>query len=229
MKKIKKALKIILYVFAALWVISAIHSFTAEPSNDRISDFIGLLFLIAIPVVPISWHEIKNAKRRKELKKRIIKADKEESKIRSLQYGLPVLEVPSLHLGNVQVHYYGPGRLLETENKMVGMVSRSHQEIKERPSFFESNRHRNYYSNGSEQSQALYNDVSSLYRGDVVITDRGVVFINPQKGFEVKIQDIAVTDLYNDGVSIQSGGESHQLLIEDPGYFIAILDVLRER
>lgn len=225
-----KTVKIIIYIAASAWVVKCIQEMIVHFGKNSIGDYIGAICMMVLPVVFIIWL-IKD--RERKYNQFIDKRRKEENdrieRINSLQYNLPVLEVPSLHLGNVQVHYYGQGSLLETENKMVGMVSRSHQEIKERPSFFESSRHRNYYSNGSEQSQALYDNVSSLYQGEVVITDRSVIFINPQEGFEIKIQDIAVTDEYNDGVSIQSGVESYQILLEDPKYFIAILDVLRER
>jgi len=129
-------------------------------------------------------------------------------------------------LGNAKLHYYEPAVLLYEENKMVGLINESTKDTRRLASFFNSD-YEQYKSKSTGISKAVYEDISYHYHGELAITSKSIIFINQEKGFEIKVNDIAFVQEYSNGVSIQNGDDVYLILIDEPRYFIAILNTLK--
>lgn len=66
-----------------------------------------------------------------------------------------------------------------------------------------------YVHSGSSASRKIYGDVTTVYNGTLVVTSRRIVFLNPEKGFEIPLSKI--TGLYStfDTLTLQHGNKSY--------------------
>ena len=70
-----------------------------------------------------------------------------------------------------------------------------------------------YVRSGSSASKRIYGDVTTAYNGTLVVTSRRIVFLNPQKGFEIPFSKI--TGLYStfDTLTLQQGSKSYVISV----------------
>jgi len=176
-----------------------------------------VLVIIAFLGFVISLIIRKNKKRKEELL--IKKIEEENRKIENLKFGLPIIDKPSLLLGSDKLHYYEPATLLVTKNKVVGYTGggggvsvRIAKGI--------------YLRSGSGRRQPIHRDVTSQYYGNLAVTNDRIIFINSQKGFDIKIKNISVIEPYSDGVVIQAKNKSYALLLDTPRYFCELLNII---
>ena len=70
-----------------------------------------------------------------------------------------------------------------------------------------------YVHSGSSASKKIYGDVTTTYNGTLVVTSRRIVFLNPEKGFEIPFSKI--TGLYStfDTLFLQQGNKSYVISV----------------
>ncbi len=161
-----------------------------------------------------------NTKLRKEKEKN------ENDKINNLQSGLPIIDIPSIFLDNAQLHFYEPATLLTSENRMLGLINETYGTTTKIYRLFQNYTDK-YNTQSIGKSQAVYGDVDLHYGGELAITEKSIIFIHQQKGFEIKLDHIALMQPFADGIGIQSEDKVYQLLIDEPRYFIAIVNYIK--
>ena len=80
---------------------------------------------------------------------------------------------------------------------------------------------------GGSSSTPVYGDVSTHYDGELVVTNKRLIFLSEQKGFEVAYNKITAVTTYSDGFSIQSGTHTYVLLLTKPDLAITAFDSVR--
>lgn len=211
----RNIVKVILVFWFALCVIALIKG----AGKYSFEDNVVMIALAIIPVIIFYGLFFKNIVKAKK------KVEIENEKIRNLQNGLPILNVPSLCLGDAKVHYYEAAELLNTENKLIGLNNQSKGTMQK--SLVNGEIFDLHVTKSSGTSQAVYDDVTSTYNGEFAITDKNIIFINSQKGFEIKMDDLAFAQAYSDRISLQSGKDTYQILLGEPKYCMAILNQIR--
>lgn len=168
-----------------------------------------LLMLIILFIIIVRVAKKKKRKEELQIKEMI---EEENRKIEELEIGLPVINSTRLLLGDDTLRYYELATLQVTENKVVGYKTGTRKGITDRIS--------------SGRSKAVYRDVISKFEGNLAVTDKRIIFINNQKGFDIKIKDISVIEPYSDGVVIQAKSESYYLVLVFPRYFMELLNAI---
>lgn len=119
---------------------------------------------------------------------------------------LPIVSVPMfLQMDEVAVYYCRAARQ-ETKNRVVG-VSGSYGGGTARIAKGFS------VHTGSSSSTPIYGDVYFNYDGEFVITNRRVVFLSDNKGFELSHNNITAATAYADGFAFQSKNSSYVILL----------------
>lgn len=80
---------------------------------------------------------------------------------------------------------------------------------------------------GGSTSQPIYGDVSTQYPGELVITNKRVIFLATQKGFELKHTNILAASLYSDGFTLQSKSKTYELIVPYPSLALIAFDGVR--
>lgn len=217
-------------VFAVIFVILGIAANadpdTYHPNNMYPGYTLGAIGIILIflsakdPKTRTEYEERKKAKRalqeeqreRAEYEKRMSAyrgVYLTEQQIRNLEarIELPVIDDTSVFLGNGEVAvYYCAATRRETKTRMVGRTggySGGTVRIAKGLSIH----------TGSSSSHPIYDDVDTHYDGELVLTNRRVIFISDQKGFEVAYSSITAGSYHSDGITIQKGSHTYSLLL----------------
>ncbi|MDF2872543.1 MAG: hypothetical protein K0R05_4118 [Anaerocolumna sp.] len=219
----KKFLRYLGYTLVAGWIVRCMIAMVQNFGKYSAVDYMIIGFIMILPVGVIYINGLYKRIRFKEF------YEKENKKINSLQAGLPIITDVAFSLGNDLLHFLEPGRLVETENKYVGTVNHSLYTTKKSPSLFRGEAYSTYQTRGYSNSQDIYKDVSSRYVGKIAITNKSLIFIHTQKGFELKIKDIGLVSQNEYSIYIQSGDKFYQVFVNSPRYFLAILDIIRKQ
>lgn len=123
------------------------------------------------------------------------------------------LETPVLMASGETVRYYGAAIYEITKNKAVGRTGggagasiRVAKGVTVR--------------SGRSASQTIYGDVTEKYSGEIVLTDHRLVFLHPQKGFEMKLSSlVAVTAAGGSQVVVQAKNKSYTFYLGSPNIF----------
>lgn len=200
---------------------------------------VGIVALGIIPMGLIILIKIRRAVKKGADKREAIRMQNEmiqseNNMIENLKNGLPVLNIPNLVLGDAQLHLYQPAVLVTTETRMLGMENESSEFIQEtnwggqsmykkwiNPDIGE------YRGKTVGTSTAVYGDVSDSFDGQMALTNKSVLFIHQQKGFELKINELSFVQEFSNGVSFQSEDKVYTVLLEMPRFFMAALNIVR--
>lgn len=180
---------------------------------------IGILVMIPIfgIISLMLMREYKMSKRRNTNKD----VNKENEKILELEERLPVIEESPIYLKGDVLHYLEPATLLITKNKMVGRTGKTGGISVRLAKGI-------YARTGSYGGNPIYKDVTYTFNGQLAVTNNRILFIHPQKGFEIRLKDISLIDPYSDGVSIQTKSKAYSFMLKEPRYFLALVKKVLE-
>jgi len=177
--------------------------------------------LVMIPILGIIslmlMREYKMSKRRNTNKD----VNKENEKILELEERLPVIEESPIYLKGDVLHYLEPATLLITKNKMVGRTGKTGGISVRLAKGI-------YARTGSYGGNPIYRDVAYTFNGQLAVTNNRILFIHPQKGFEIRLKDISLINPYSDGVSIQTKNKAYSFMLKEPRYFFALVKKVLE-
>lgn len=114
------------------------------------------------------------------------------------------------------VHYYAPAIRYVTKNRVVGH-SGAGAGVSVRVAKGVSIR------TGGGSSRAIRGNVTDTFVGDIVLSNRRLVFINAQGGFECRLNSISSVQPDPDGVLIQAGLKSFQIAVARQDLFNKVL------
>ena len=72
----------------------------------------------------------------------------------------------------------------------------------------------------------VYDDVTDAFDGLAVLTNRRIVFLAKQNGFDCKLSTISAILPEGDGLMIQAGAKNYRLTVAQQGYFSKALDMV---
>lgn len=132
--------------------------------------------------------------------------------------GLPALAGVPVVLGEGETaHFFAPAKRYITKKKAVGRTGKSGG-VSVRVAKGVSVR------SGTGASKTVYGDVTDVFDGQVVLTDRRVVFLAKQNGFDCPLSSVSAITPEGDRVMIQAGAKSYRLSVPQQGLFAAALD-----
>lgn len=145
-----------------------------------------------------------------------------EHQIRQLEnrIELPVVDTP-VFLGSGELAvYHSVATRQETKNRVVGRTGGySGGTVRIAKGFS--------IHTGSSSSRPIYGDVSTHYEGELILTNKRLVFLSEQKGFEVPYNAITAATSYADGLSIQSRSHTYTLLLPKANLATIAFDAVR--
>ena len=148
----------------------------------------------------------------------------EESAISAIAQGeLPVVTGTPVLLEEGEIaHYYAPATKIVTKNKAVGRTG-SGAGVRVRVAKGVSVR------SGGGASQTVYDDVTDAFAGRVVLTNRRIVFLAEQNGFECKLSAISAIAPEGGRLLIQAGSKSYGLAVAQQGHFAKVLEMVARK
>lgn len=81
-----------------------------------------------------------------------------------------------------------------------------------------------YFRTGESKSRAVYSNVTHAYPGNLIITNKRVIFLQTQKGFDIPIKGLTAVNPITDGVLIQYKGKAYTVLLPKPEYPWAVIN-----
>lgn len=210
--KIGGAISAILAVVAALVTLT-----TASEYKTGIEWVIAVIF--AVLAILCFWRAMKAsaAKKAKLAANQTFMTDQE---LEQIQAGvLPVLPGVPVVLGEGEVaHFFGPARRYITKTKAVGRTG-SGGGVSVRVAKGVSLR------TGGGSSQTVYNDVTDSFVGQVILTNRRIVFLSKQNGFDCKLDAISAIAPEGDRLLIQAGAKTYRRAVAHQGHFATVLEM----
>lgn len=212
--KIGGVLSALLAVLAALITLT-----TADEYKTGIEWVIALIFVLL--AVLCFWRAAKAGARKKAKRAGAQQAFMTDQELEQIQAGvLPVLPGVPVVLGEGEVaHFFGPARRYITKTKAVGRTG-SGGGVSVRVAKGVSLRA------GGGASQTVYNDVTDSFVGQVILTNRRIVFLAKQNGFDCKLGAISAITPEGDRLMIQAGAKTYRLTVDRQGHFAKALDMV---
>ena len=232
----RRIIGLVLLPLAALFVVIGVAA-NADPNTYNPNNMypgitfgaIGLVLLLSSVGDPKTKTELAERKKAKR--------EREEQRLREIAYRgiylteaqiqklenkaeLPVVDTPVfLSTGEVAV-YHSKATLQETKHRVVartGSYSGGSVRIAKGLSI----------RTGSSTSRPVYGDVSTHFEGELVLTNKRLVFLNAQKGFEVAYNAITAATAYTDGISVQSRNHTYTVLLPRTDLAVTAFDAVR--
>lgn len=134
---------------------------------------------------------------------------------------LPQITNVPVILGTGEVaHYFAPARRYITKTKAVGRTGGSGG-ISVRIAKGVS------VHSGRSASQTVYGEVTDTFNGNIVLTNRRLVFISQENGFDLKLSSISAI-IPGPLTLIQSGAKSYTMDVAEAGYFCTAINLALE-
>lgn len=212
--KIFSALSLVLAAVAAL--VSA----TTAPEYKTGAEWVIALLFVALAVF-LFWQGAKSSAGKKAKRQGGNGTYMTEQELQQIQGGvLPALASVPVVLGEAEVaHFFAPARRYVTKKKAVGRTG-SGGGVSVRVAKGVSVR------SGGGASQTVYDDVTDAFDGLAVLTNRRIVFLAKQNGFDCKLSTISAILPEGDGLMIQAGAKNYRLTVAQQGYFSKALDMV---
>ena len=136
------------------------------------------------------------------------------------KWDLPALSgVPVVLAEGEVAHFFAPARRAITKKKAVGRTGKSGG-VSVRVAKGVSVR------SGGGASRTVYNDVTDFFDGQVVLTNRRIVFLAKQGGFDCKMTAISAITPEGDRIMVQAGKDAYRLSVPQQGHFMKVLDAV---
>lgn len=144
-----------------------------------------------------------------------------EQDLQQIQTGvLPAVSgVPAVLADGEVAHYFAPARRYITKTKAIGRTG-SGGGVSVRVVKGVS------VSSGGGASQTVFDDVTDAFPGQVVLTNRRIVFLATQNGFDCKLDAISAITPEGDRIMIQAGAKSYRLTVAQQGHFAKVLEMV---
>ena len=181
----------------------------------------GIAAIFFVLAVLCFWRGSKASARKKSEQENRNETYMSDQDLQQIQAGgLPVLSsVPVILEEGEQAHFFAPARRYITKKKAVGRTG-SGGGISVRVAKGVSVR------SGGGASQTVYDDVTDAFDGLAVLTNRRIVFLAKQNGFDCKLSTISAILPEGDGLMIQAGAKNYRLTVAQQGYFSKALDMV---
>lgn len=199
-------------------VVAALVAATISPEYKTGIEWV-IAAIFAVLAVLCFWRGGKASARKKAERQKANEAYMTEQELQQIQAGgLPVLSSVPVILGEGEVgHFCAPARRYITKKKAVGRTG-SGGGVSVRVAKGVSLR------SGGGASQTVYDDVTDAFGGLVILTNRRIVFMANQNGFECKLSAISAIAPEGDLLMIQAGSTAYRLAVAQQGHFAAVLD-----
>ena len=151
-----------------------------------------------------------------------VKKQKEARQAAQVARNTPFMEetaTPVLLEEGEVAHYYAPATKIVTKNKAVGRTG-SGAGVRVRVAKGVS------VSTGGGSSRTVYGEVTETYSGAIVLTNRRIVFIHNQAGFECKISALTAVTPVDGSVVVQAGSKTYQFSVARQDLFVSALSMV---
>lgn len=181
----------------------------------------GAVVVLTIVVAGLFFSSTKARKAKKTQKEQAAAQNRlfmEDSALTLIeQGGLPVIVgTPVILEEGEAAHYYAPAIRSVTKTRVVGHTGGG-AGVSVRVAKGVSVR------TGGGSSQNVRGDVTDDFTGAVVLTNRRLVFLNNQAGFECKLSSVSAVTTLTNSILIQSGAKSYQLSVARSDLFETVL------
>ena len=168
----------------------------------------GIAAIFLVLAVLCFWRGSKASARKKAEQEDRNETYMSDQDLQQIQAGeLPVLSsVPVILDDGEQAHFFAPARRYITKKKAVGRTG-----------------------SGGGASQTVYDDVTDAFAGRVVLTNRRIVFLAEQNGFECKLSAISAIAPEGGRLLIQAGSKSYGLAVAQQGHFAKVLEMVARK
>lgn len=206
-------------VLSALAAVALLVKLTT-PAEYLTGIELPIVVVFAVLAAVFFWKGAKAGKRKKAAAKDAARAYMSDQDLQTIQAGgLPSLAGVPVVLGDGETAcFFAPARRYITKKKAVGRTG-SHGGVSVRVAKGVSVR------SGGGASQTVYDDVTDAFPGQVVLTNRRVVFLATQNGFECGLDTISAIAPEGGRVLIQAGAKTYRLAVADQGSFTKALDL----
>lgn len=206
-----------------MWIVVLILGIIFMPIGGIIAgsgDKTGLILVgLGVVLVAVAVVNRNRIKRQKAAREEANKAYMTDQDLQTIQAGgLPsVSGVPVVLADGEVAHYFAPARRYITKTKAIGRTG-SGGGVRVRVAKGVS------VAAGGGASQTVYDDVTDSFPGQIVLTDRRIVFLAQQNGFDCKLDAISAITPEGDRIMIQAGAKNYRLLVAQQGHFAKVLD-----
>ena len=206
-----------------MWIVVLILGIIFVPIGGIIAgsgDKTGLILVgLGVVLVAVAVVNRNRIKRQKAAREEANKAYMIDQDLQTIQAGgLPsVSGVPVVLADGEVAHYFAPARRYITKTKAIGRTG-SGGGVRVRVAKGVS------VAAGGGASQTVYDDVTDSFPGQIVLTNRRIVFLAQQNGFDCKLDAISAITPEGDRIMIQAGTKNYRLLVAQQGHFAKILD-----
>lgn len=181
----------------------------------------GAVVVLTIIVASLFFSSTKARKTKKAQKERAAAQNRpfmEDSALTLIeQGGLPtIVGTPLILEEGEAAHYYAPAVRSVTKTRVVGHTGDG-AGVSVRVAKGVSVR------TGGGSSQNVRGDVTDEFTGAVVLTNRRMVFIHNQSGFECRLASVSVVTPSDGSVLIQAGSKSYQVTVARTDLFEKVL------
>jgi hypothetical protein len=206
-----------------MWIVVLILGIIFMPIGGIIAgsgDKTGLILVgLGVVLIAVAVINRNRIKRQKAARAEANKAYMTDQDLQTIQAGgLPsVSGVPVVLADGEVAHYFAPARRYITKTKAIGRTG-SGGGVRVRVAKGVS------VAAGGGASQTVYDDVTDSFPGQIVLTDRRIVFLAQQNGFDCKLDAISAITPEGDRIMIQAGAKNYRLLVAQQGHFAKVLD-----
>lgn len=206
-----------------MWIVVLILGIIFIPIGGIIAgsgDKTGLILVgLGVVLIAVAVVNRNRIKRQKAARTEANKAYMTDQDLQTIQAGgLPsVSGVPVVLADGEVAHYFAPARRYITKTKAIGRTG-SGGGVRVRVAKGVS------VAAGGGASQTVYDDVTDSFPGQIVLTDRRIVFLAQQNGFDCKLDTISAITPEGDRIMIQAGAKNYRLLVAQQGHFAKVLD-----
>lgn len=184
-------------------------------------DFTNRLFCLAAFLLTILLYVNICKDKLKHAKKAVQDKEQEKKVIQAFDSGnIPHIETNLIILKNGEfASFESPAFMTITKNKLVGSKgSGGGVSVRVAKGL--------YVRSGSSGSRKIYKDVDETYPGTFIVTNKRMVFLNPQKGFEITYPKL--TSVYSDGnsLSLQSQSKGYNISVITPSVVAALIQAI---
>ena len=201
--------------FVALVALTLEEEYKAGIEWPLVGLFCALSFLCF-------WRGAKaDARKKEQLEKVTDVACMEDSELQQIEAGvLPSLAWVPVILGEGEVgHFCSPARRYITKRKAIGRTGGGGG-ISVRVAKGISLR------SGGGASKTIYDDVTDSFDGLIILTNRRIVFIAKQNGFDCKLSSISAIVPEGNRILIQVRSNAYRLSVAKQGHFVRALGMV---
>lgn len=206
-------------LFGAFAAIGGVGVIDGEPQTAMM--IVGIVVAaIGVFALVMGYRTMKNRSKKKTADKPVPFPMSTEQMQEIEAGGLPVLYgTPLLLKSGEMVHYRTPCGLSVTRRELIGSTGggagasfRIAKGI--------------YLHSGKSSSKRIYDDVTNTFKGELFITNARIVFLQSRAGFELPIVKLSAILPIEDGIRLQSGNKTYDMVLPFPEYPYTVIQTV---